>query len=979
MTDSLQLLKTALGQRYDVEREVGSGGMATVYLAQDLRHHRKVAIKVLRPELAAFLGPQRFLREIEVAAQLQHPNILALLDSGDAAGFLYYVMPFVDGPSLRERLAKEGQLPIHEAVKILSEVVDALAEAHRKGIVHRDVKPDNVLLAGRHALVTDFGIAKAVNEATGAHNLTTVGVALGTPAYMAPEQVLADPQVDHRVDLYAVGVMAYEMLTGSLPFTGPRSQAVFAAHLTEEPEPPRARRSSIPPELQEIVLKCLAKQPAQRWLSAEELLAQLETLQAPSGPVKPARWPIGPRSRRRSVATLAGVLLGVVGLITWGWKRNSDRTWLRAEALPHLRALIADEDYEAAGVLARRARRVAPGDNAVAALWNQIFVPASVRSTPPGAGIYVKVYDDTSANWQHLGGPPVDSLPLPRGLKRWRAVAAGYDTLEWAAGPGTLTVSLLRAGTVTAGIVRVPAGTSIAWTAGLSPIEQMQLDEYFLDRYEVTNRQFEAFVDAGGYTRREYWKYPFRKRGRVVAWEAALKEFTDQTGRPGPSTWELGRFPPGQENVPVSGISWYEAAAYCEFVSKNLPTVYHWVRAASVELASSIIPLSNFSGQGKTAVGRNPGMSAFGAYDMAGNVREWQLNASGEQRHALGGAWNDPTYTFFSFTSANLLPAFDRSPENGVRCATYPEGRVPPDAGHELTASYRDYGREKPVTEEVFRVFLNQFAYDPSPLDARTEAQSETAEWRHEMVTFNAAYGSERVMAHLYIPKTGQRPYQTVVYFPGAEAVNPQRFGDDAVTGPGPYRPLFLVQSGLALVFPIYKGTYDRNDGSLTGLSRFIFWPSQTHTYTEYVIQWVKDFKRTVDYLGTRSEFDRGKLVFYGVSWGGRMGAIIPAVDKRVRLSILGWGGLASGRSLPEVDQINYIGRVTVPVLMLNSRQDAIEPLESAQLPMFRMLGTPVHQKRHVVWDGGHGVAPANAYRKEILDWLDRFLGPANH
>jgi tRNA A-37 threonylcarbamoyl transferase component Bud32 len=289
MTDTRSHLTTALADRYRIERELGQGGMATVYLAEDLRHHRKVAVKVLRPELAATLGPDRFSREIEVAAQLQHPNILPLHDSGEAEGFLYYVMPFIQGESLRERLAKRGELPIHEAVRILSEVADALAAAHALGVVHRDIKPDNVMLSGRHALVTDFGVAKAVSEATGRNKLTTAGVALGTPAYMAPEQAVADPHLDHRVDIYAVGCLGYELLTGRPPFIRATAQEVLAAHVTQAPEPVEHHRQAVPPALSTVLMKCLAKRPADRWQTAEELLAQLEPLATPSGGMTPTQ------------------------------------------------------------------------------------------------------------------------------------------------------------------------------------------------------------------------------------------------------------------------------------------------------------------------------------------------------------------------------------------------------------------------------------------------------------------------------------------------------------------------------------------------------------------------------------------------------------------------------------------------------------------------------------------------------------------
>ncbi len=287
MTDINAALADALLDRYRVERELGSGGMAIVYLAEDVKHRRKVALKVLRGELAATMGPERFLREIEVAAGLQHPHILPLHDSGEALGFLYYVMPFVDGHNLRHRISRQGELPIHEAVKILIEVTDALAYAHSQNVVHRDIKPENILLSGRHALVTDFGVAKAVSEATGRQALTTVGVALGTPAYMAPEQAAGEPNIDQRVDIYALGILGYELITGRTPFTGRTSQEVLAAHVTQPPVPLCQHRPACSAELEYVIMKCLAKRPADRWQTAEELLAQLEPLATPSGGTTP--------------------------------------------------------------------------------------------------------------------------------------------------------------------------------------------------------------------------------------------------------------------------------------------------------------------------------------------------------------------------------------------------------------------------------------------------------------------------------------------------------------------------------------------------------------------------------------------------------------------------------------------------------------------------------------------------------------------
>ncbi|UCF41558.1 MAG: protein kinase [Gemmatimonadota bacterium] len=317
MDDFAARLTTALGDRYAIERELGSGGMATVYLAEDLKHHRKVAVKVLRPDLAATLGPERFLREIEIAARLQHPHILPLLDSGDADGFLYYVMPYVEGQSLRDKLAKEGELPVGEAVRIIRDVVDALTAAHALGVVHRDIKPENVLLSGRHALVSDFGVAKAVSEATGREKLTTAGVALGTPAYMAPEQAAADPHLDHRVDIYAVGAMAYELLTGRPVFMGTTPQQVLSAHVTEAPQPVTRHRGTVPPALESVVMRCLEKKPADRFQDVWELLPLLEALTTPSGGVTPTGLvPVDRAAKRRwmMIGGAAGVAV-VIALI----------------------------------------------------------------------------------------------------------------------------------------------------------------------------------------------------------------------------------------------------------------------------------------------------------------------------------------------------------------------------------------------------------------------------------------------------------------------------------------------------------------------------------------------------------------------------------------------------------------------------------------------------------------------------------------
>ena len=279
-------LSSALEGSYTIDREIGAGGMATVYLAHDRKHDRNVAVKVLRPELAAAMGSERFPREIRMVASFNHPHILSLYDSGETEGFLYYVMPYVEGESLRDRLLRDKQLPVNESIRILHEVADALAYSHARGVVHRDIKPGNILLSGRHAVVTDFGVAKAL-AAAGGDKITTVGLAVGTPQYMAPEQAMGEADIDHRADIYALGVLGYEMLAGRPPFEG-TNRALLAAHVMEAPVELQQLRPDVPPLLSDTIMRCLAKNPADRWQSTDELIARLEAVAVtPSGGLTP--------------------------------------------------------------------------------------------------------------------------------------------------------------------------------------------------------------------------------------------------------------------------------------------------------------------------------------------------------------------------------------------------------------------------------------------------------------------------------------------------------------------------------------------------------------------------------------------------------------------------------------------------------------------------------------------------------------------
>jgi serine/threonine-protein kinase len=322
VAEPLERLKTALADRYRLERELGAGGMATVYLAHDLKHDRKVAVKVLRPELAAVIGAERFLSEIKTTANLQHPHILPLFDSGAADSFLFYVMPFIEGESLRDRLIREKQLPINDAVRIASEVASALDYAHRHHVIHRDIKPENILLHDGQALVADFGIALAASKAGGTR-MTETGMSLGTPHYMSPEQAMGEREITARSDVYALGAITYEMLLGEPPFTGPTAQAIVAKVMTEKPAPIRSRRETVPREVEDAALTALAKLPADRWSSAAEFGAALRG-NAPgrSTVVTPAVAPMttvvaGSRAAMWIAVAVAAVATAVASLLAF--------------------------------------------------------------------------------------------------------------------------------------------------------------------------------------------------------------------------------------------------------------------------------------------------------------------------------------------------------------------------------------------------------------------------------------------------------------------------------------------------------------------------------------------------------------------------------------------------------------------------------------------------------------------------------------
>jgi formylglycine-generating enzyme required for sulfatase activity/dienelactone hydrolase len=950
---------------FEVLDLLGAGGFGEVYRARDTRLGRMVALKVLPAASARDAERrERFRREALAASALNHPNICTVYDLFESGEKTFIVMELVAGRTLHAALAA-GPLPVVEALPIALQITEALAEAHRAGILHRDVKSGNIVLTPRGQVkVLDFGLAKRLGTEAGSGDsapeaLTREGTALGTLTYMSPEQLLGKA-VDRRSDLFSFGVVLFEMVTGRLPFEGSTPIAVSDAILHAAPRDFGV--APVPEKLKSIIRKLLEKEPGDRYASAEEVHAELRAL---AGSVAPGRK-AGLSRNTRIVLVVAG--LAAVAAAGWLWHRVSRTRWARETAMPEIARLLDADELVKAAALAREAREVLQKDPTLEKLWMRATGEVTVESVPPGADVSIQPYGGDPNAWESLGKTPLGKIRIPRGSYLLRVTAPGHlpafriCAFRFWGNPNPFMFRLDAEGSIPAEMVHIPEGKTGVTTPGLDTLPEVQLDDYLMDRTEVTNAEYKIFVDSGGYQKPEFWKQPFVKDGRTVSWKEAIALFHDSTGRAGPAGWELGQFPAGQERHPVGAVSWYEAAAYAEFVGKSLPSVYHWCRAANLWGSGVFVPGSNFSGSGTVPVGGAGAVNAYGTYDMAGNVKEWCWNERKDHlRFILGGGFGEPTYMF---GAQDAQSPWHRAPTFGFRCVKL--ASKPPDATLATidVPPVRDYAKEKPASDESFRAYKGLYAYDKRDLAVHLDATEKVDDWATEIVSFDAGYGNERMIAYLCLPTNARPPYQTVVYFPGSSAVHTNK-RLVAIEGYAAIVP----KSGRALLLPIYKGTHQRSDDFTDDTEPL------SASYRDHTIAWAKDLSRSVDFLETRKDIDREKLAYLGFSWGGEVAPVMLAVEDRFKAAILVSGGLDPYRTLPEAEPFNFASRVRIPVLMLNGRYDHRFPVEASQLPFFRSLGTPEKDKKHVIYESGHS-PPRKEYIRESLDWLDKYLGP---
>ena len=675
-----------------------------------------------------------------------------------------------------------------------------------------------------------------------------------------------------------------------------------------------------------------------------------------------------PNVIRAGVGVLAIWGVGVTGwLLMSGGAVEEGRLLAKIEEVDRL---VAESSFREAYALVDQLDGDIRDSNLREQLWTKVASSVTIETEPTGVKVFRREYNDSS-EWEESGVTPLTIARFPRGPSRVRFEHEGFEDREVVREPQNLSsevFELVPSGTVTPGMVAVSgtAGNDSygLFVPGLEQLPNLELSPFLMARTEVTNREYAEFVDAGGYSDPACWEEWFSEDDGALSFEVAISQFTDATGQLGPSTWNSGTYPAGEADIPVGGVSWYEAAAYACFMGMSLPTVYHWYAAANPFRSHFVVPLSNY-GPGPAPVMYHQGVSMDGIYDLAGNVREWAANRSGDSHLILGGGWADQPY---SFNDAVTAPSFDRSPLNGIRLVQHLDTTNISEAAAPIELAFRDYSTERPVSDEVFDVFMQAYSYDNTPLNARLISTDTTELAVVERIDMQAAYGGELLTAFLFLPPGIERPLQAVVFFPGSGDIYRRDYDQVSASAFD-----YILRSGRAVVYPIYRGTFERGTGLRSDIQ------DESNNWRDHVLAWSQDLRRSVDYLETRNDIDIGRLGYLGWSWGGAMAPVMLATEARIKAAVIVVGGLLMQTTQPIADPFHFLPRVSQPTLMVNARYDSFYPLETSGRPFFDHLGARDEQKRFVVIDANHGVLSyaRNQVVGEALSWFDEYLGKA--
>jgi len=692
-------------------------------------------------------------------------------------------------------------------------------------------------------------------------------------------------------------------------------------------------------------------------------------------------------SARIALAVVALLIAGGALMLYW---RSINLRWAR-QSVPRIEELTKSKKYFEAYDLAVKVQKYLPNDPTIARLMPTISDDLTVMTEPAGASVYLKRFSpDQSGNSparQFVGTTPLNNLRIARGDYILTLERDGYAQVERTISGELLTdggtqfippplrvqTKLVETARVPDRMVLVPGGDYriVAWRRPTDA--RIQLDAFFIDKYEVSNQEYKEFINAGGYLKKQFWKYPLIKDGRAVAWEEAMREFVDRTGMPGPRGWSGQNFPEGMKEHPVTDINWYEAAAYAAFRGKQLPTIFQWEKAARngvTSFAGLTMPWgllgnstdyrANFKGRGTVPVeSMEFGMSPYGAFNMAGNVSEWCLNETSEGFFTGGGSWEDPFYVFGYYGS---FPGFYSSNKLGFRCVLNFTGSAN-DQGAMKISLEDEVPNYTPASDATVASFLHYYEYEHTPLDPQIVEVKETDEWRREKITYNGA-GGERAWAYLYLPKNFQGPFQVINFMPASDVFNRARSLPDSIEA----NLSAQIKSGRAVFGVVLKGFLERDRPK-------DYKPAQPTTieYVEQLAQAIGDVRRGLDYLETREDIDSGKIAYFAPS-SASFKLIVPAVDMRYRSVILTGSGLRKYMTQmnPAANPINFVGRIKAPKLMLQGRYDEAAPLKTEAEPLYKLLREP---KRLTIFEGGHIPSP-QIFVPTLNNWLDETLGP---